>query len=180
MWSAEPSVLEFLKRVKSEIFVEGHVVEIGSRYMHDHDPRPVFEEREYIGIDPTPGPGVDIVALGGDILRDEGLRQRLDGAALALSLSALEHDPHWRETIEAMCTITRPGGVIAISVPSDPWAPHEIDCSPGGGYYENRSAGDLLEVIDRCITSQAKSYVTKRHLAPHWPRTHLYAVKLSP
>ena len=68
----------------------------------------------YIGLDMAPGPGVDIVVLPGAPLPFP------DGHADAvLASSVFEHDAAFWITFREMCRITRPGGTIYLSAPSN-------------------------------------------------------------
>lgn len=126
---------------------EWSAIEFGSHIMHDHDPRPLARPRgcsTYVGVDWRAGPGVDLVSLNSEAPTQLG-DQRFD---LALSISALEHDPEWRATLASMLTLLRVGGVAAVTVPVGGWPPHEVECAPlGGTHYENRTVDEVLEAF---------------------------------
>ena len=148
-WAQAPDVRLFvdsaLLLAKQRSVWGWSAIEFGAFVMHDHDARPAASLlgcSRYVGIDWRAGPGVDLVALNEEapaLLGDK----RFD---LALSISALEHDPRWRETLAAMVAVLRPGGVAAVTVPSGGWPPHEVECAPlGGAHYRNLSVEEVLD-----------------------------------
>lgn len=151
MWRHEPDVTRFVTEAiqsTSERLPDGWTaIEFGSFAMHDHDPRPVarsFGCTEYVGVDWRAGPGVDLECMNSEAPERLGDR-RFD---LAMSISALEHDPEWRATLGAMLAALRPGGVAAVTVPVGAWPAHEIDCAPlGGTFYENRTAEEIVDAF---------------------------------
>ena len=177
MWHDEPDVRRFLEEVAESVEVPGPVLEIGSYAMHDHNPRPLLPDREYVGVDQRSGPGVDLTMDSRAVLEIQEHQDRFNTFALAWSISALEHDPFWPETVMAMMNAVRPGGVVAITVPMDPWAPHEVETSPVQGYYRNLHRQPVLSAM-RLVTrfSLNRSMkveidrVIRRRAAPHWPR----------
>lgn len=59
-----------------------------------------------VGVDLTPGPGVDVVAFGHEV-------DHASGAYDAdVSGEYFEHDPRWRLTFRNMARMARPGGVL--------------------------------------------------------------------
>ena len=64
---------------------------------------------EYVGVDLTPGPGVDIVCSGHEVdLPDASID-------VALSAECLEHNPYWAETLRNMRRVTKPDGFVLVS-----------------------------------------------------------------
>ena len=151
MWKHAPDVRAFVESAvaiaRSRAGERWSAIEFGSYAMHDHDPRPIAVPNGcevYVGVDWRPGPGVDLVSMNSAAPERLG-EQRFD---LALSLSALEHDPEWRETLGAMLAVLRPGGIAAITVPAAGWPAHEVDCAPlGGTFYECRTVEDVLGAL---------------------------------
>jgi SAM-dependent methyltransferase len=68
----------------------------------------------YVGVDVTPGPGVDVTL--GDPHKLPFQDGRFD---LIVSTSCLEHDPMFWLTFLEMARVTKPGGYIYINVPSN-------------------------------------------------------------
>lgn len=120
------------------------VVEVGSKILHPHDPhdsRPVVRAERFVGVDANPGPGVDVVSLGHEFDPEEEVD-------LVLSLVALEHDPHWPETLRAAAGWLRPGGVLCIVCAGPGCREHEHDESPEPGHYGNVSSVEIVSVLD--------------------------------
>lgn len=99
------------------------VVEFGS-YNVNGSLRPIFNEHcEYIGIDMSPGPGVDIVCSGEKTPFETG------SVDVVLSSSNFEHDDCFWMTFLEMCRILKPGGYLYINAPSaGPYHGYPGDC----------------------------------------------------
>jgi len=92
------------------------VLEIGA-YNHNGNLRSTVEAlgpREYVGIDLTQGPGVDIVCRAEDILAKFG-ENRFDAV---LSTEMLEHIRDWRTVVSNIKNVCKPGGVILLTTRS--------------------------------------------------------------
>lgn len=125
----------------------GRVLEIGS-YDVNGTIRALFDRAaEYVGVDLTPGPGVDRVDYGHEVDDPDATFD------VAISGECFEHDPHWRETFANMVRLTRPGGLVAFSCAARGRPEHGTrrttrDLSPGTqavglDYYRNLSRSDL-------------------------------------
>ena len=62
----------------------------------------LFAAREYVGLDWRPGPGVDVVSL----VHEYKPGRHFD---TVISTEMLEHDPHWRESVQRMIELVKPG-----------------------------------------------------------------------
>lgn len=126
-------------------------VEYGSRILHPHDPhdpRPIVNAERYVGVDAYAGPGVDVVMLAHEYHPPEPVD-------LALSLVALEHDPHWRRTILAISNHLAPDGVFAIVCAGQGAPQHELNESPRPGHYRNVTSAEILLTLEgRGLQSQ--------------------------
>lgn len=131
-----PEVITFLslqKLRRPELF-KGRILEAGSMDVNG-SPRGFFAgATEYVGLDWRPGPGVDAV----------GLIHTWNGRPAGhfdtvLSTETLEHDPHWKLSIKSMVNFVRPGGSVIITCAGPGRAPHYVETSPTGSYYENRT-----------------------------------------
>jgi len=150
-WQHAPDVRRFVEDALDAARISREpgwsAIEFGGYVMHDHDARPAATARgcsRYVGVDWRAGPGVDLVCLNSEAPARLG-DERFD---LALSISALEHDPEWRETLGAMVAVLRPGGLVAVTVPSGAWPPHEIECAPlGGTHYRNLSVEEVVDAL---------------------------------
>ena len=90
------------------------VVEIGSYDVNGSLRTCALATMIYLGLDMSPGPSVDIV-----VDPTEPLPLRNDFADIVLSSSQMEHDPFFWNTFAEMARITKPGGVIYTSAPSN-------------------------------------------------------------
>lgn len=133
-----------------ELIADGRVIEIGS-YDVNGSVRDLFgAAREYVGVDLTEGPGVDIVNFGHKV--DEPT----SSFEVAISAECFEHDPHWRDTFLNMCRLVRPGGLVAFTCASRGRPEHgttrsDIKKSPGTqsrgiDYYRNLVEADFSEI----------------------------------
>jgi len=159
----------------------GLCVEIGSRllYPHDpHDPRPLVNAAVYVGIDANPGPGVDVVSLAHEYTPPAP-------ADLVLCLQALEHDPHWPETLWAGASWVRPGGVFCITCAGKGCAPHELEHSPTPGHYGNVTSREILAAL-QAFPDAKFDYFTddsriitdiKGEASVRWTRSRVMAVR---
>ena len=128
------------------------VVEIGS-FDVNGSVRTIFRRSvEYVGVDLLEGPGVDLIAFGHEVDYPDG---HFD---LAISGECFEHDPHWVETFQNMCRMTRAGGLVAVTCASRGRPEHgtrrtDLEESPGTqfrglDYYRNLEAADFHAVIN--------------------------------
>lgn len=87
--------------------------------------RPIFTrpEWQYVGLDISPGPNVDVV-----IDRD-WLNVEPESFDVVVSTSTLEHIPKPWEWIRRIAAILRPGGFLYVNAPNT-WEYHEhpVDC----------------------------------------------------
>lgn len=116
----------------------GRVLDVGSFDMNGST-REIFPGSEYVGIDIHAGPGVDWVGPA-HLFPAEGWDGRLFD--VLVSTEALEHDPHWRKTLRACCSLVRPGGLIVLTCATGARAPHALHLWPDG-YYANLSGADI-------------------------------------
>lgn len=185
MWHDEPEVVRFLEAAHWVIPEPGLVVELGSYRMHDHDPRPLWPGAAWVGVDAREGPGVEAVGLAHEVLgRMMGpmpttgwpwLSLPPGSRPLVLSVSALEHDPHWAATLEAArrYAVLR-GGVVAVTCAGQDWEPHELDCAPGGAWYGNRTSAEIAAALHEGAR-RVVEWDSLRTCAPHWTRSNVIA-----
>lgn len=74
--------------------------------------KPVFKDHNYIGIDMTEGPNVDIVCI------NDSTPFESNSIDVIVSSSSFEHDDFFWMTFLEMCRILKPGGLIYINAPS--------------------------------------------------------------
>ncbi len=151
---AHKEQFEFVQHIKSffpEHFEGQRVLEVGSLDING-SVRPFFKNCEYIGLDVAEGKGVDVVCQGQDY---EGPDSSFD---VVISCEAMEHNPYWKETIDNMIRLTRPGGLVVISCATLGRQEHgtaksEPGSSPltvekGWIYYRNLRRHDFERVVN--------------------------------
>lgn len=102
----------------SSLQLQGHTLEIGSRDINGKV-RELFSS--YVGLDAVPGPNVDVVSFS--------WRMPFPDASFdnVVCLEMLEHDARPQETIREIMRVLRPGGTLALSVPSISFLKHTAD-----------------------------------------------------
>jgi SAM-dependent methyltransferase len=147
---SHPEQQAFLALVASAngALVDGsRVLEIGSYDVNGTVRRQFGRAREYVGVDLTPGPGVDRVAFGHEVDDPDGAFD------VTLSGECFEHDPHWRDTFSNMVRLTRAGGLVTFTCASTGRPEHgtgrtDPAMSPGtqavgSDYYRNLAQSDF-------------------------------------
>lgn len=103
--------IEFVRRIKKnfpEYFQNKRVLEIGS-WDTNGTIRNIFEDCDYVGVDVSPGPGVDVVRLGNEVdLPTESFD-------VVISCECFEHNPFWVETFINMIRMLKKGGLCLIT-----------------------------------------------------------------
>ena len=118
------------------------VVEFGSRDING-SPRPYFHKpTEYVGIDFHGGRGVDVVGVAHEWVPSKAEYD------VVVSTEMLEHDPYWKKTLTHACDLLKFGGVLVFTCAAPPRAAHHLHDSPEDGYYGNRSATEVLGVLE--------------------------------
>lgn len=150
---SHPEQLGYFRAVADanpELISMGRILEIGS-YDVNGSVRAVFAgNAAYVGVDLTPGPGVDRVGYGHEVDDPDG------SFDLAISGECFEHDPMWRETFTNMARLTRAGGLVAFTCASRGRPEHgtrrsDLTLSPGTqavglDYYRNLVEADFSEL----------------------------------
>jgi SAM-dependent methyltransferase len=150
---AHKEQFEFIQRVREafpDFFQGNRVLEIGSLDING-TVRGFFNDCEYLGLDVAAGKGVDLVCEGQTYDAPDGAYD------LVISCEAMEHNPHWKETMDNMIRLTRPGGLIIMSCatigrPEHGTARSEPTSSPltvekGWDYYWNLTPTDVQNGI---------------------------------
>lgn len=88
------------------------VVEIGSWNVNG-SVRQFFNTSDYLGLDVFEGKGVDRVYDGQDLnfLKPNSFD-------VAISSECFEHNPYWRQNLQDMVRVTKPGGIIIVTCAS--------------------------------------------------------------
>ena len=84
------------------------VLEVGS-WIVNGTVRYFFQSCDYLGVDVSAGPGVDLIAGGEQLDFPSG------SFDVAISCECFEHNPFWRETFLNMSRMLRPGGLLVMS-----------------------------------------------------------------
>lgn len=86
------------------------ILEVGSFDVYGTFRSMFTSAREYIGIDLSAGPGVDLVLSAHDMVGNKELGSEFD---CVISCEALEHDPDWRLTIaNSLAMLASPGMLV--------------------------------------------------------------------
>ena len=142
------------KNTSSEVLKTISILEIGS-YDVSGSIRNLFSPQEYIGVDLTEGPSVDLVCSGHEI---DFLPASFD---VAISCECFEHNPHWKLTIQKMYHVLKHRGILCITCGGRGRPEHGtlrtssslFHASPassyiGWNYYNNLFFHDFLTVFD--------------------------------
>ena len=103
--------LEFIRIVRNsfpEAFAGSKVLEVGS-WDVTGTIRGFFSECEYLGVDITSGPGIDMVCQGQD------LDLPSNSFDVVVSCECFEHNKYWLETFTNMTRMLKPGGLFIMS-----------------------------------------------------------------
>jgi len=152
---AHPQQLLFVKTLSEMVAREAwsgrKILEIGS-YFVNGSIRPFFDGADYLGVDLTEGPGVDLVSPG------HKLNMPNASFDLTISCECFEHDPHWLETFMNMIRLTRPGGLVVFTCATTGRVEHGTtrsgaEQSPGSqsigwDYYRNLTESDFRSKVN--------------------------------
>lgn len=146
---AHPEQEQYVRSVSEtypEFFAGKRVLEIGSRNVNG-TVRRFFKDCDYVGIDCTPGPCVDVVCLAHEYDSDEPFD-------VVVSCEAFEHDPYLPKTVENAMRLLRPGGLFVGTWASPTRKEHGTRRStrihsvygPDPDYYKGVSAEEFVEM----------------------------------
>lgn len=143
--------IELVKHLAPRYFQGTRVLEIGSLDINGSI-RGCFSDCEYLGLDIASGKGVDVVCEGQAYDAPEG------SFDVVVSCEAMEHNPHWAETMANMFRLVRPGGLVMMTCATVGRKEHgtaksEPSSSPltvekGWDYYRNLTWRDLKRHVD--------------------------------
>lgn len=129
-----------------ERFVNARVLDIGSLDINGNN-RFLFTNPDYTGLDLGEGPNVDIVCRG----HEHSTSIPYD---VTISTECFEHDEYWRQTLQNMYELTRPGGLMIYTCATTGRSEHGTRrTSPSDApfvqdYYRNLSEEDMRQVLD--------------------------------
>ena len=137
--------LEELRKQHPEAFECASVLECGS-YNVNGAVRDLFTAGEYVGLDWRPGPGVDVVSL----VHEYQPGRHFD---TVISTEMLEHDPHWRASVQRMIDLVKGrtafglGGTLIITCAAPGRGEHELACAPEPEYYQEIGGAELCDLV---------------------------------
>jgi SAM-dependent methyltransferase len=148
----QTAFIELVARTNAEKVRGAKILEVGSYDVYGTFRSFFSQAGEYVGIDLSAGPGVDMVLSSHDLVG------QLSGFDVVVSGEALEHDTDWRLSVRNMVEVLKPGGIVIITCAGTGRPEHGTtrtnpDESPGTqslgwDHYENVSAGDFRAVVD--------------------------------
>jgi SAM-dependent methyltransferase len=141
-----------LKRTFPQYFKNIKVIDIGSADMNGTN-KDWFENCEYIGLDIAPYKNVDVVSIAHEYDAPNG------SFDVVCSTSELEHDIYWRQTLQKMVDLLKPGGLMWFEAPHV-WGEHGTKkhtpndsltvkkSEQWANYYKNMNHEDITSVLD--------------------------------
>jgi SAM-dependent methyltransferase len=141
--------VEIIAKNFPDFFNSKKILEVGS-WNANGSIRDNFKECNYIGVDVTQGPGVDVVCPG------EKIQYANDSFDLVISCECFEHNPNWKETFLNMHRMLKNGGMFILTCATLGRGEHGTSRrSPDASltvlngqidYYKNISKKDLYEL----------------------------------
>lgn len=155
-----------------EHFYNKKIIEIGSLDINGSLRSIFVEPSEYIGVDLSPGRGVDYVSKGHEVPFEP---KSFDAA---LSAECFEHDKYWDKTFRKMHELVKPKGFVVISCATEGRPEHgthstDIGSSPfTGDYYRNLTFDDFIETfeLDKMFSVWQIEINDKHHDLYFWGR----------
>ena len=117
---AHKEQVHFCNKVKDLFpnhFINVKVLDIGSFDCNGND-RAMFVNSDYIGIDLTEGDNVDVICPGQDY---DAPDETFD---TVISCECFEHNPYYKETIQNVVRMLKPGGLFLFTCATTGRAPH--------------------------------------------------------
>ena len=174
-------IMAYLKREHADIKAKRpsalrRVLEVGSATLHNQpSPRDIFqrgaqpEPPEYIGVDWRPSPGVDVVGLAHKAippLWKDGEHNNAGALrfGVVICCQVLEHDPHWKRTVQESMKALRANGVLLLTWAGPGTPEHEHACAPRSPsapeklYYRNVPMWEVMEVVKDAIEERGMTF----------------------
>jgi SAM-dependent methyltransferase len=146
---AHPQQLQFVKSIAGSLsnnFQSIKVIEIGS-YDVNGSIRQFFPNADYLGVDLTEGPGVDLVCEGDKVPHPTNTFD------ISISCECFEHNPNWSASFMNMYRMTKEGGIVIFTCATTGRPEHGTTrtsplASPGTqslnwDYYQNLTQNDF-------------------------------------
>lgn len=144
----------FCKSIFPSWFVEKHVLDVGSGDINGNN-RSLFERVQYHGNDVYAAKNVTIVSKTSALTFEDGVFDTI------VSTECFEHDPEWKESLQTIVRMLKPGGLFCFTCASTGRAEHGTRrTSPQDSYgtignvagwtdyYKNLTIGDVRSAID--------------------------------
>ena len=137
---------DFFERVKVQFpafFEDKKVLDCGSLDING-SLKDLFTGGEYAGADIHEGPNVDIVSATHELPYDNELD-------VVISAEMLEHDEHWKASLQHMYKMLKPGGLLIISAASEGREEHGtkgLNWGTSPDYYGNISEKHFKAAFD--------------------------------
>jgi len=154
--------VEYVKRIFPYHFESTHnkVLEIGSRNVNGSC-REFFGSKDYIGLDLSEGPGVDVICHAADY------NGAVDSFDVIISCEALEHDRRWEDTLLSAYRMLKPGGLLVVTCAGLKRGEHGTirttpkDSPATTDYYRNLSCADIMSPFGQIVGDVFKQYESK-------------------
>jgi hypothetical protein len=163
-----PEAYRFIAEQAKQLSSELRIIEFGSRNVNG-SVRSLFKAPlNYVGIDISDGPDVDVVADAGT------WRPHNWKADVVVCCEVMEHTPAWKQIIESAAATLAADGVFLMSAACEPRPSHSaIDGGPirDDEYYQNINPTELSATL----TDLFLDSVVRTH-----PRGDVYALARSP
>ena len=117
---AHKEQVQFCNKVKSMYpnhFDSVRVLDVGSFDCNGND-RGMFENSEYIGLDLTEGDNVDVICPAQEYDAPD------ESFDTIISCECFEHNPYYKETIQNIVRMLKPGGLFVFTCATTGRAPH--------------------------------------------------------
>lgn len=146
---AQKAFFESVKEKYPEAFKGVRVLDCGSLNVNGKL-KDLFEDSSYVGIDIVPGDNVDMVKSVAQFKAD------MFGAKYDTIISGemLEHDENWKQDIQNMIDMLRPGGLLAVSCAGKGRPEHGTrrtgnEWGTNPDYYRNVTREDVKPFMDQ-------------------------------
>jgi len=165
---AQQDFVNSMAKVFPEFFEWVSVLEIGSLDINGSI-RDYFKNSSYLGIDLGPGPGVDEIARGENLLYES---RSFD---VTISVECFEHNPEWEKTFLNMVRMSR--GMVIFTCASDGrpehgterTTPNDSPYTAQSQYYRNLSEKDFKDLpLSNYFLAYAFSSNTDAHDLYFW------------
>jgi hypothetical protein len=166
-------VLDWLRETLRTLPPRQRVLEIGSKDINGSARSvidvPAQPMARYLGTDPSPGPGVDLV-VDGEHVEPDFVPDTI------VCCEVFEHTPRWPQILARAFALLEDGGFVLLTMATDPRGAHSaVDGGPlrPGEYYGNVPPVALVDTLAACGFEDIRIAVSDQ-------RGDLYAVAQKP